>query len=135
MSYLVFCISGGSQPNLKQYFSDARDVSAPANSTPSVSFFDQLSTSNFDERGEDVAEGIDDRETAVLHSCRESRVDLTNMETNANAADTTATTTTSEAKLDVAEQVKTVLRLMNINFLSFPVDLKKKFLQRQTRGV
>ncbi len=113
--HVLFFLLGGSQPNLKQYFSDARDVSATANSTPSVSFFDQLSTSNFDERGEDVAEGIDDRETAVLHSCRESRVDLTNMETNVNAAGTTPTTTT-EAKLDVAEQVKSTFFFLETYF-------------------
>jgi hypothetical protein len=111
-----------SQPNLSQYFSDARDATTTPNATPNVSFFDQisssnleqsnvdllsasnvdtLSTSNVDECGEDVAESIEDRETAVLHSCRESRVDLPTLATLQNAEDEAE----NEAKLDVAEQV------------------------------
>ena len=59
---------------------------------------DQIS--NFDERGEDVAEDLENRETAVLHSCRESRIDLTTMSMSHHDE----AISHSEAKLDVAEQ-------------------------------
>lgn len=97
---------------MSQYFNDARDFSASSNLTPSVSFFDQLSPSNllqtpnseeksnFDECGEDVAEDLENRETAVLHSCRESRIDLTTMA----MSHPTVAAAHSEAELDVAEQ-------------------------------
>jgi hypothetical protein len=114
---------------LSQYFSDAGDFATSANATPSVSFFDQLSPSafeqnsptsnfeqssptsnfeqisaeqesNFDERGEDVAEDMENRETAVLHSCRESRIDLPTMAVSQQHV----VASHSEAKLDVAEQ-------------------------------
>jgi hypothetical protein len=70
---------------LSQYFGDVGDGGgggSVSNLTTSASFFDQLSTSTpnvVDEDGVDVAETLDPRETAVLHSCRESRVDLPNL--------------------------------------------------------
>lgn len=104
---LLNILLGGSQPNLSQYFGDANDGASVSSFTGSASFFDQLSPSNVsDERGEDVVESLESRETAVLHSCRESRVDLPNLA--ALQIDDKQTSATSGAKIDVAEQGQTL---------------------------
>ena len=98
-------LSVGSQPNLSQYFGGGGSDEV-SNLTAPASFFDQLSSSSVDGGDGDAGDenlGIDPQETAVLHSCRESRLDLPNM--TALQLDEKAASSSSGAKIDVAEQV------------------------------